>query len=82
MVLSILILTLAFDGIAIMAYFIIMPENSYLNSIIVHPFNLLALILIRLYNEKRGLRLKYLFYIFYPAHLVILRFLNDNLINK
>ena len=32
----------------------------------------LGLPLIKLYNGKRGLRLKYLFYIAYPAHLLIL----------
>ena len=32
----------------------------------------LGLPLIKLYNGKRGLRLKYLFYIVYPAHLLIL----------
>lgn len=32
----------------------------------------LALIPIALYNGKRGLRMKYFFYIFYPAHLLII----------
>ena len=32
----------------------------------------LSLIPIRLYNGKRGLKLKYLFYAFYPVHLLIL----------
>ena len=36
-------------------------------------YALLALPLLALYNEKRGkARLKYLFYIFYPAHLVLI----------
>lgn len=38
-------------------------------------FALLAYIPILLYNGKRGLPLKYLFYIFYPAHLSCLYFL-------
>lgn len=32
----------------------------------------LALIFIALYNGKRGLKMKYFFYIFYPAHLFLL----------
>lgn len=35
-------------------------------------FGALAVIPIALYNGKRGLSLKYIFYIFYPAHLLIL----------
>ena len=34
----------------------------------------LTLIPIAMYNGKRGLRLKYIFYIFYPAHLLLLWF--------
>ena len=37
-----------------------------------HPFSLLSLPLIWGYNGERGRKVKYLFYIFYPAHLVIL----------
>lgn len=33
---------------------------------------ILAFIPINLYNQKRGLSLKYIFYIFYPAHLLLL----------
>ena len=31
-----------------------------------------AFVFIALYNGKRGIRLKYFFYIFYPAHLLVL----------
>ncbi|GGA29268.1 TraX family protein [Paenibacillus physcomitrellae] len=37
--------------------------------------------LIRFYNGKRGLKLKYVFYLFYPVHLVLLYFI-ASLINK
>ncbi len=36
------------------------------------PTALLAFVPIALYNGKRGLKLKYIFYLFYPAHLVML----------
>jgi hypothetical protein len=39
-------------------------------------FCLFSLILIRLYNRERGLRLKYLFYGFYPVHLLILAYID------
>lgn len=49
--------------------------SSYLNDI--RWFALLALPLLLLYNEKRGkARLKYLFYIFYPTHLVAIYLLD------
>lgn len=35
-------------------------------------FSVLALIPIKYYNGKKGLNIKWLFYIFYPAHLLIL----------
>lgn len=36
------------------------------------PFAIMALPLIYLYNNQKGKQLKYLFYVFYPAHLFIL----------
>ena len=49
--------------------------SSYLNDI--QWFALLALPLLLFYNEKRGkARLKYLFYIFYPAHLVAIHLID------
>ncbi|GKX31264.1 conjugal transfer protein TraX [Vallitalea longa] len=35
-------------------------------------FSILALIALYFYNNKKGVNLKYLFYIFYPGHLLIL----------
>lgn len=35
-------------------------------------FNVLPILFINLYNGKQGIKLKYLLYIFYPAHLLIL----------
>lgn len=38
-------------------------------------FALISLIFIKLYNGREGLKLKYFFYVFYPAHLLIISFL-------
>ena len=46
----------------------IFRESFSLNSF----FAVIPLILIYLYNGKRGMGLKYFFYVFYPAHLLIL----------
>ncbi len=40
----------------------------------------LGLVLVPFYNGKRGLRLKYFFYLFYPIHLLLLYFLTEALI--
>ncbi|MGN7403544.1 TraX family protein [Cytobacillus praedii] len=40
---------------------------------------LLALPLLLLYNGKKGFRLKYFFYFFYPTHIIILYFIGKNL---
>lgn len=42
---------------------------------ILQCFCLLALPIIYYYNGERGLRVKYLFYIFYPLHLLIIAFI-------
>jgi len=46
-----------------------LPQNAVFW---LHPFSLLSLPLISGYNEERGRNYKYLFYIFYPAHLLII----------
>jgi len=42
----------------------------------IEPVALLSLIFLKLYNGKRGWKVKYLFYIFYPVHLFILSLIN------
>jgi len=46
---------------------VILIINSYLE-----VFALINIIFVRKYNGERGLSLKYVFYMFYPAHLLIL----------
>jgi hypothetical protein len=50
------------------AIIFIFQESFDLNSF----FALIPLILIYFYNGKRGMKLKYFFYVFYPTHLLIL----------
>ncbi len=38
--------------------------------------SLLAYVLIIFYNGKKGLNLKYIFYVFYPAHLMVLHYIS------
>ncbi len=42
-------------------------------------FSFISLIPIKLYNGKRGLNIKYIFYIFYPLHLLIFYFIKISL---
>lgn len=37
----------------------------------------ISVLFIRKYNEKRGISMKYFFYIFYPAHLIILHIISN-----
>ncbi|NLG82961.1 MAG: hypothetical protein GX490_10675 [Bacilli bacterium] len=54
----------------------IVTSGTFNFETIIQIFAVLALFLIKLYNHERGYPLKYLFYIFYPAHLVILYLIN------
>lgn len=56
------------------AYEIIKSGQIYFNNLLYfgNVFGLLSLILIHFYNGKRGMNLKYTFYIYYPLHFIIL----------
>ncbi len=60
--LSYILLTLVFLGILYLEY----------ESINLQVFSPIALIPIYFYNGKKGFNIKYLFYVFYPGHLLIL----------
>jgi hypothetical protein len=75
-----------YHGILCIALFYIFRENrilQILSGIVVFLYEVLAsfgivylsLLPIYFYNGKRGLKSKYFFYIFYPAHLLILYFI-------
>lgn len=45
---------------------------SFYNGIGIQSYGALAMIPIALYNGRRGMQLKYIFYLFYPFHLLLL----------
>lgn len=51
----------------------LISKESIFSANIIQPFSMLAILLISLYNGDRGRNAKYFFYIFYPAHLIILQ---------
>ena len=57
--------------------FSIILINLYMNQ----PFGALALLLTEAYNGKRGINIKYLIYVFYPLHLIILYLIKECIIN-
>lgn len=74
-------------GVAVIALFYLLRDMPYgsviaggVGGLIVlsNPWTLLSLIPIALYNGERGLKLKWLFYIIYPAHLLLYWFIAVN----
>lgn len=65
-------------GVLLISAFYLFRENLFRRNLAVgilcfwQPASLLALIPIQCYNGRRGGKLKYLFYIFYPGHLLLL----------
>lgn len=45
---------------------------NFYNGIGIQSYGALAMVPIALYNGKRGMKLKYIFYLFYPLHLLLL----------
>ena len=70
MSISVILLTIAKYIPSILTY-AFMHSTFYLCIL----FTCLSLIFICLYNKKEGPKLKYLFYVFYPLHLILLYFL-------
>lgn len=67
-----LYMNLSFCIITFINYFYSYVTTSITEYLFIILFCLLSLILINLYNEKKGKNLKYFLYLFYPLHLIIL----------
>lgn len=73
MALAVTIFILAASFLPIIYGYIVRDPNQFFNIYNwIRPFSLLALLLLRGYNGQKGRGIKYLFYIFYPGHLLIL----------
>jgi len=73
----------SFKGILLIAVFYLLRENLWLKTACAAMWNFLwngsiqgygalAMLPIAMYNGERGRKMKYFFYVFYPAHLIIL----------
>lgn len=81
MVKFVVLLTAAFQFFeAGVSYFTVSPQylhDSLLFSLVIQPLSLFSLVLIKFYNGERGFKLKYLFYAFYPLHLIVIGVIRD-----
>lgn len=66
------IMNLAFITVAFVNYFYKYITTVRYEYLFIIPFCILSLIPINLYNGKKGKDTKYLLYIFYPLHLIVL----------
>ncbi|MCI8784213.1 MAG: hypothetical protein HFG84_12520 [Dorea sp.] len=73
----------SFKGILLIALFYLLRENLWIKTVCgalwnflwngsIQGYGALAMIPIALYNGERGKSMKYFFYMFYPAHLLVL----------
>lgn len=71
---TIFIFYLSFENILLMTagQFIITGLYSIILTSQIQVYSLISIIPISCYNGKRGIKAKYLFYIFYPVHLIVL----------
>ncbi len=77
----------SFKGILLIAVFYLLRENLWLKTACaalwnflwngsIQGYGALAMIPIALYNGEQGRKMKYFFYVFYPAHLLVLFLVN------
>ena len=82
----------SFKGILLIAVFYLLRENLWLKTVCaalwnflwngsIQGYGALAVIPIAMYNGELGRKMKYFFYVFYPAHLMVL-FLVSQLLQK
>lgn len=66
-------MVVAFLSTVLLKYFtLLIQSNFYYVYYILALFTALSIVPILLYNKKQGKNIKYLFYIFYPVHLILL----------
>ncbi|QAT40398.1 TraX family protein [Clostridium sp. JN-9] len=70
-----IIFNLIYAG-ALISYNLI--NNTAIDSfVILQMYSLFSLLFIKLYNKKQGKKMKYFFYIFYPAHIILLYLISE-----
>ncbi len=53
-------------------------NNTAIDSfVILQIYSVFSLLFIKLYNKKQGKKMKYFFYIFYPAHIILLYLISE-----
>lgn len=71
-----LAMVISFVTLCILKYGIQIIQYGYhIGYVLLGLFTALAIIFISLYNGKQGKKIKYLLYVFYPVHLLLLYFI-------
>lgn len=77
--LSISIIALNLVSSSVIAYVVFQRYNQFNIRTFVECVSILSLVFIVKYNNEKGRSMKYLFYIYYPLHLLILYFINTTI---
>ncbi|MFP4016273.1 MAG: TraX family protein [Halanaerobiales bacterium] len=75
------LLAIAYVGYNVVSNYSDIQNSTILFISIIQLFTIPSLLLIYLYNGKRGPRAKYLFYVFYPGHILLIHYIYELIIN-